>query len=64
MPIKYSCFISYRSPSVDLARDFHSSLDRELRHWTTLPICRDETRLRGGEFLIRCAQITEKSKTF
>ena len=53
MPIKYSCFISYRSPSAELARDFHSSLDRELRHWTPLPIYRDETRLRGGDFFNR-----------
>lgn len=53
MPIKYSCFISYRSPSVELARDFHASLDRELRHWTPLPIYRDETRLRGGDFFNR-----------
>ncbi len=51
MPIKYSCFISYRSPSAELAREFHSSLDRELRLWTPLPIFRDETRLSGGDFL-------------
>jgi hypothetical protein len=36
-----------------LARDFHSSLDRELRHWTPLPIYRDETRLNGGDFFNR-----------
>jgi hypothetical protein len=53
MPIKYSCFISYRSPSIELARDFHSSLDRELCHWTPLPIYRDETRLHGGDFYNR-----------
>ena len=53
MPIKYSCFISYRSPSAELARDFHSSLDRELRHWTPLPIYRDETRLHPGDFFNR-----------
>jgi hypothetical protein len=53
MPIKYSCFISYRSPSVELARDFHYSLERELRHWTPLPIYRDETRLRAGDFFNR-----------
>lgn len=50
MPIKYSCFISYRRPSIDYAREFHTSLERELRLWTTLPIYRDETRLRGGDF--------------
>jgi TIR domain len=53
MPIKYSCFISYRSPSAELARDFHISLDRELRHWTPLPIYRDETRLNAGDFFNR-----------
>jgi len=53
MPLKYSCFISYRSPSAKLAQDFHTSLDRELRHWTPLPIYRDETRLHGGDFFNR-----------
>ena len=53
MPLKYSCFISYRSRSVELARDFQESLDRELRHWTTLPIYRDEVRLDGGDFYNR-----------
>jgi hypothetical protein len=53
MPIKYSCFISYRSLSIDVARDFHNSLARELQNWTTLPIFRDETRLNGGDFFNR-----------
>jgi len=53
MPIKYSCFISYRSLSVDVARDLHVSLDSELRLWTHLPIYRDETRLHGGDFFNR-----------
>jgi len=53
MPIKYSCFISYRSPSVELAREFHSTLNDHLSQYTTLPIYRDETRLRGGDFFNR-----------
>lgn len=53
MSIKYSCFISYRSPSVKYARDFHSSLDEHLSQYTTLPIYRDEKRLRGGDFFNR-----------
>jgi hypothetical protein len=53
MPIKYSCFISYRRHSAEYAREFHSSLERELRLWTTLPIYRDETRLSGGDFFNR-----------
>ncbi len=51
MPIKYSCFISYRRRSAELAQDFHLSLDRELRHWTSLPIFRDDTEIKGGDFL-------------
>jgi hypothetical protein len=50
MPIKYSCFISYRRSSAEYARDFHLSLERELSLWTPLPIYRDETRLSGGDF--------------
>ncbi|MCL4273068.1 MAG: hypothetical protein KJZ77_04295 [Anaerolineales bacterium] len=38
---------------MEVARDFHASLDRELRHWTPLPIFRDETRLNGGDFFNR-----------
>lgn len=53
MPVKYSCFISYRNLSANLARDFHTSLNDELKHLTTLPIYRDETRLRGGDFYNR-----------
>ncbi len=53
MPIKNSCFISYRRLSAEYARDFHASLERELRHWTPLPIYRDETRLNGGDFYNR-----------
>ena len=50
MSIKYSCFISYRSPSAELAQEFHSYLESELSHWIPLPIYRDETRLHGGDF--------------
>jgi hypothetical protein len=50
MPIKNSCFISYRRLSAEYARDFHFSLERELCLYTSLPIFRDEERLSGGDF--------------
>ena len=53
MPIKYSCFISYKGgdAATEEARDFHSSLGRELPKWTSFPIFRDETRINGGDKL-------------
>lgn len=50
MPIKYSCFISYRHDSVKIARDFQDDLENELSLLINLPIYRDEERLRPGDF--------------
>lgn len=50
MPIKYSCFISYRHDSVNIARDFQDALEEELSLLINLPVYRDEERLHAGEF--------------
>lgn len=50
MPIKYSCFISYRSPSVKIAKKFQADLEEELGNFITLPVFRDEKEIDGGDF--------------
>lgn len=50
MPIKYSCFISYRHDSVAIARDFQDALENELSLLINLPVYRDEERLQAGDF--------------
>jgi len=50
MPIKYSCFISYRHDSVNIAKDFQDALESELSLLINLPVYRDEERLHAGEF--------------
>jgi hypothetical protein len=53
MPITYSCFISYRHDSVQIARDFQDALENELSLLIDLPVFRDEERLRPGDFFNR-----------
>jgi len=51
MPIKYSCFISYKHDSVNIARDFQDALEKEISLLINLPVYRDEERLHAGDFL-------------
>jgi TIR domain len=50
MPIKYSCFISYRHDSTAIAKDFQDALENELSLLINLPVYIDEDRLSGGQF--------------
>ncbi|HET9909818.1 MAG TPA: TIR domain-containing protein, partial [Anaerolineales bacterium] len=50
MPIKYSCFISYKHDSVNIARDFQDALENEISLLLNLPVYRDEERLHAGDF--------------
>ena len=50
MPIKYSCFISYKHDSVNIARDFQDALENEISLLINLPVYRDEERLHAGDF--------------
>lgn len=50
MPIKYSCFISYRHDSVTMAKEFQDALESELSLLINLPVYRDEERLEPGQF--------------
>jgi hypothetical protein len=50
MPIKYSCFISYRHDSVAIAKEFQDALESELSLLINLPVYRDEDRLQAGQF--------------
>jgi hypothetical protein len=50
MPFTYSCFISYRHDSVQIAKDFQDALENELSLLLDLPVYRDEERLHAGDF--------------
>ena len=53
MPLKYSCFISYRHTQEDIVQDLVSSLKRELGRWSDLDVYVDTSRLEGGDFFNR-----------
>ncbi|MFZ1005190.1 MAG: TIR domain-containing protein [Candidatus Sulfotelmatobacter sp.] len=55
MPLKFSCFISYRHSSVasgaSFVRDFVGGFAEELDRWANYHICFDEERLQPGDFI-------------
>lgn len=53
MPLAYSCFISYRHDSVQIAKDFQDALENEISLLLDLPVYRDEERLHAGDFYNR-----------
>lgn len=53
MPLRYSCFISYRHTQEDIVQDLVSSLKRELGRWSDLDVYIDTARLEGGDFFNR-----------
>lgn len=54
MPLKYSCFVSYRHTETRLNRSMIrrmvDALKAELELWVPKPVFLDEDRLKGGEF--------------
>jgi len=50
MPLKYSCFISYRHTQKDIVQGLVTSLKTELSRWLDMDVYLDEERLKGGEF--------------
>ena len=53
MPLRYSCFISYRSTQGDIVQELVSSLKTELGRWSDLDVYVDTERLDGGDFFNR-----------
>ena len=50
MPLKYSCFISYRHTQKDIVQELVTALKTELGRWLDMEVYLDEERLKGGEF--------------
>lgn len=51
MPLRYSCFISYRHrPDDDIVPGLVSSLQKELSLWLDMDVYIDKERLEGGDF--------------
>ncbi len=50
MPLKYSCFVSYRHSSDDIVTRLQTALETEIPKWLNLKIYVDKSRLQGGNF--------------
>jgi hypothetical protein len=50
MPLRYSCFISYRHSQSDIVNDLVNSLQTELGRWLDKEVYIDKERLKGGDF--------------
>jgi len=50
MPLRFSCFISYRHSQQDIVADLVKSLQTELNRWLDMEVYLDRERLKGGDF--------------
>lgn len=50
MPLRHSCFISYRNSQDDIAKELAISLSTELGRWLDMDVYVDKGRIKGGDF--------------